>query len=765
MQITLNIDTRGYTKKPKGKKEIAGISDRVRCGAAQKTIEPAQLLEYITAGYTFTPAIIGGNLDEWKPYREVLDEKTGKKSHKRKALQNPKTGAPFCTSDFWQGQQLITADIDNEKTDKSPVDLQLTPAAALEVCKAAGLDPFCIYKTFSNTEEHQRYRIVLLLAEMITDFDAASDYIGRFTALFNDAIAEQYHAAGKAPELCADTSIEPVKLIFGGQKDAIIYASDSITPLHKLEALPKTATNAPVSPSKEKAANISQKYTERAGGQTERDLILSALDAIPPESLTDDEWIKIAAALKHEGIDYADFDAWSARDTSTNDKGRARYNEQNNFDRWNSLNDKAKPATAGSIFWYAQRNNWKFPEKTEEHFTAEKWGQIMQEFDDYFNEADNAGMDPGQDAAYNPENMTEPPQSSMQEGGSLEKSPRPLISAAEYYAANQYNADIAELKKYAGRKMGLHEGIDKYLTLYPGLAILGGQASLGKTTFCVNVAMQLLERGEHVLYFALEQTAQEIYTKAAARHLYLNKYAGIDNLQIKNGSALDDADICEELASLADKLENFYIIDCDFESTAADLIAIAQQYMQEHDVKPVVIIDYLQIIAPPADYKGSKQDYIDENLKALKKWQKNAGLFVLLISSFNRANNYKPVSYESFLYTSAIEYTCDYVCGLQLQILDPDNKEFYIREGSQGGQYDKRDFEQRKAVQAAQEENPKKVQFVSLKNRNGKQFFKANFDYYPAHDYFVADNTAPNHSGASVGNPVFDAIKKAGNSK
>lgn len=753
MQITFNIDKRGYTKKP-DRKTAGLISYNVRQQSGQKTMEPGKLLEFITAGYTFTPAAIGGNIEEWNPKNEqgIREKKI-----------NPATGAEYSTTDFWQSQQIIVADIDNERKDKTTIDIQLTPAAALDACKAAGLDPFCIYKTFSNTEEHHKFRVMLLLAEQITEFEKAADYIGRFAALFNDAIAEQYKAAGKEPENCADTSIEPVKLIFGGRKDAIIYTSESITALDKLEALPKPLTIAPVSPRKEKTANNPHKYTSTLEGQTDSELILSALDAIPPESLDYKEWLTIAAAANYAGIDYADFDAWSSRDTSTNENGKPRYNEQANYKTWNSFtNNKAKPATAGSIFFHAQRNGWNFPTIDKEHFTAEKWEQIEKEMDDYFAAAEPAAPDPVPQEAYNPENMTEPAQQNMQEGAEQKAPPALFISAADYYTNKQYNADIAELKKYAGRKMGLHDDIDRYLTLYPGLAILGGQASLGKTTFCVNVAMQLLERGEHVLYFALEQTAQEIYTKIAARHLYLNNYAGIDNLQIKNGTALDDDAINDELSKLAGNLENFYIIDCDFESTAADIIAIAQQYTKEHDVKPIVIIDYLQIIAPPADFKGSKQDYIDENLKALKKWQKNEGLYVLLISSFNRANNYKPVSYESFLHTSAIEYTCDYVFGLQLQLLDPENKDFYIREGIQGGQYDKKDFEMRKAVHEAQDATPKKVQFVSLKNRNGKQFFKANFDYYPAHDYFRPDYTAQNYSRASsAGDPVIEAIKRA----
>lgn len=765
MQITFNLDKRGYTSKPQGA-EIGAINNRVRNAGGRITTTPEELINKITAGYTFTPAEIGGSLEEIQ-----ADKRAGKMLH------------------YWKSQQIIVADIDNEKPDKTAINHQLTPARALDACKAAGIDPYCIYKTFSYSEQKQKFRVLIILDKPLTDAEQAADYIGRFCNLFNAAIESDYKQARQAPETCADSTIEPVKLIFGGRRDSIIYKSESITQIDKLAALPKSATNAPISASNQKRDNLTPK-TRRAdtGAQGREEEIIEALYTINPAQLDYKEWLKIGAALKYEGIDYAIFDNWNAQDTSTNDKGQPRYNEEANYKAWLSFNDSGRnPAKGETIFYIAyNRFNWH-PSKYDKSglSDAELQAALDNALEDIpapepiqagdfpadFFGADNMTAQATEiEEAYNPEQMQEPEQ--IQGKGAADPTPaqepaqtfESIFTNAAQYLAGVYDLDIEELKQYAGRKMGLHPDIDKYLTLYPGLAILGGQASLGKTTFAVNAASKLLERGEHVLFFSLEQTTAEIMTKFAARYIYeQDNYTQTDNIRLKNG--LRDSETCEYLGQLTEKLANLYIIESNFEVTAQGITGAIDTYIKARGVLPVVIIDYLQIIAPPADYRGSsKTDYIDENLKSLKKWQKEHGIFILLLSSFNRANNYEPVSYDSFLYTSAIEYTCDYVFGLQLQILDPDNEDFYIKKGAKGGEQEQKSFEKKRLVQEAQAQiNPKKVQFVSLKNRNGKQLFKANFAYYPAHDFFAPDySQAWNTQAQGVGDPIFQAIRNAG---
>ena len=325
-------------------------------------------------------------------------------------------------------------------------------------------------------------------------------------------------------------------------------------------------------------------------------------------------------------------------------------------------------------------------------------------------------------------------------------------SAAAYLSGGIFEQDIDYFRQYKGRKTGIHPGIDKHLTLYPGLAALGGASSLGKTTFAVNLIDKLLARGETVLYFSLEQLPIEIITKSLARIIReRDPFTKLTNTDIKNGGTSEQLEAIKR--EYIQQARNYFIFTGDFRMTAADITNRVEQFRRDHggdSCKPIVVIDYLQLIAPPDGFKGGIREYTDENIKTLKDMQKRNGLFVLMISNFNRSSNYEPVSYESFKETSMIEYTCDYIFGLQLALLDAENDDFYTTTGSKGGRSDRPIDQKRKLVNEAQSAIPKKVEFVSLKNRNGKQFFKAYFDYYPANDLFTPaddDGFAKNYAG------------------
>ena len=309
-------------------------------------------------------------------------------------------------------------------------------------------------------------------------------------------------------------------------------------------------------------------------------------------------------------------------------------------------------------------------------------------------------------------------------------------TASDYLSGGVFESDIAYFKEYKDRKTGFTE-LDKYLTLYPGLAALGGASSLGKTTFAVNLADRLLKRGETVLYFSLEQLPIEIITKSLARMLIeKDPLTPLTNTDIKNGATCDALEaVKKEYAELS---QNYHIITGNFHTTAQDIKDHVEDFIKQHDgIKPIVIIDYLQLIAPPEGFRGGVREYTDENIKALKDMQKENGLFVIMISNFNRSSNNEPVSYESFKETSMIEYTCDYIWGLQLAILDAENTDFYVTTGSRGGEKESTIDKRRKMVNDAQQKNPKEVELVSLKNRNGRQFFKVFFNYSPQYDLYT----------------------------
>lgn len=333
-----------------------------------------------------------------------------------------------------------------------------------------------------------------------------------------------------------------------------------------------------------------------------------------------------------------------------------------------------------------------------------------------------------------------------------------IEKASAYLSNGTFENDIAYFRQYKERKTGMHDDIDKYLTLYPGLAVLGGASSLGKTTFAVNLIDHLLDKGETVLYFSLEQLPIEIITKSLTRRMYENDPSTpFTNIDIKNGVTSDNLEeIKKEYVQYA---EHYQIITGSFRTTAIDIVEYVEKYRKENggeSCKPIVIIDYLQLIAPPSGFKGGIREYTDENIKTLKDMQKRNGLFVMMISNFNRSSNYEPVSYESFKETSMIEYTCDYVWGLQLALLDAENDDFYTVTGKMGGRSDRPIDQKRKLINEAQGAIPKRVEFVSLKNRNGKQFFKAFFTYDPRYDIYQPEYKDKSGFTRYYGNTPFD---------
>ena len=300
------------------------------------------------------------------------------------------------------------------------------------------------------------------------------------------------------------------------------------------------------------------------------------------------------------------------------------------------------------------------------------------------------------------------------------------------YMERRFDSDIKYFAKYKDRKTGF-SNLDEYLTLYPGLMVIGGAASVGKTTFVVNVCDNLARKGEHVVYFSLEQDSMEIVTKLIARRVFeADPETSIDNIQVKNGSR--EPAVMEARSRVQKELKTFRVFAGNFCITVNDIMNQVNAYMDECKARPIVVVDYLQLIAPTQEMisrHAQTKEIIDENIKALKKWQKENELLLILISSFNRSNYNEPVSYAAFKESGAIEYTADYLLGLQLSVLE--NPDYYIAKGTNRKTTDKERYDM---ITKAQKENPKQVEVKFLKNRNGKQSFETFFYYHNRNDVF-----------------------------
>jgi replicative DNA helicase len=129
--------------------------------------------------------------------------------------------------------------------------------------------------------------------------------------------------------------------------------------------------------------------------------------------------------------------------------------------------------------------------------------------------------------------------------------------------------------------------------------------------------------------------------------------------------------------------------------------------------RPVIVIDYLQILAPYSERMTDKQN-TDKAVMELKRVSRDYKIPVIAISSFNRQSYKEAVTMEAFKESGAVEYSSDILIGLQL---------------AGAG---KREFD----ANAEKKKNPREVELVILKNRNGATGAKIQYEYYPLFNYF-----------------------------
>jgi hypothetical protein len=80
--------------------------------------------------------------------------------------------------------------------------------------------------------------------------------------------------------------------------------------------------------------------------------LLPLLDYIDPATLDYTEWVQVGMALKHEGYDETDWDAWSRRDG-------ARYHDGECEKKWQTFDDEGSIVTGATITQMAKNNGWQ----------------------------------------------------------------------------------------------------------------------------------------------------------------------------------------------------------------------------------------------------------------------------------------------------------------------------------------------------------------------------------------------------------------------
>ena len=275
---------------------------------------------------------------------------------------------------------------------------------------------------------------------------------------------------------------------------------------------------------------------------------------------------------------------------------------------------------------------------------------------------------------------------------------------------------------------------------YPGLYFIGAISSLGKTTITMQIADQVAQAGHDVLVFSLEMSGIELIAKSLSRLTFTN------DITLEKRNAKTTRRIMNvkehlnfnphELRLLNMAIEEYsqygeriFIREGVGDLKITDIKEAIEKHKQYTGKVPLVIIDYLQIIAP-YDMRASDKQNTDKAVTELKRISRDLGASIIGISSFNRDNYSQAVNMAAFKESGAIEYSSDVLIGLQLK-----------GAGQKG-------FD----VDAAKRKPAREVELKILKNRNGRTGDTIEYEYYPRFNHFKEISLSRNEVKATPKN-------------
>lgn len=295
----------------------------------------------------------------------------------------------------------------------------------------------------------------------------------------------------------------------------------------------------------------------------------------------------------------------------------------------------------------------------------------------------------------------------------------------EYVANSEYLERIrtgySDLDKY-------HEG-----GLTEGLYLIAAISSLGKTTFALQMCDWIARHGTDVLIFSLEMAKVQLQSKTVSRLASQNPAAG-KIFTDKFGNPVFTAPGVREKARwkyyspeqvnvihqaeeeyFSQIAPHLYIHEGLMTTTIDDIKATVDLHIAATGHRPVVLVDYLQIISPTEEQvRMTDKQRVDQQVKALKIMSREKNIPVITVCSVNRMNYSTPISMEAIKESGGAEYSADVIWGLQLKGVG------------------EKDFD----VNHAKEQNPRIIEVKVLKNRDGRTGKTFTFMYYSASNLF-----------------------------
>lgn len=275
--------------------------------------------------------------------------------------------------------------------------------------------------------------------------------------------------------------------------------------------------------------------------------------------------------------------------------------------------------------------------------------------------------------------------------------------------------------------------IDAFLNggLTPGLILLGGLSSLGKTTLALQIAEHIATntypqdtqgviRGRDVLYFALEQSETALISKLLSRRTYIaserkkkGEKLAKTNIQLLRRDSWTDwpQDDWDNLWECYKEFQrdvkgNLRFVESAGDLTAMDIVKITKRHIAITGRIPVIFVDYLQILKP-IDERATDKQAVDRTLTTLYRLARDYETVIFGISSFNRENYWQEVNLTSFKDTGNLEYSAEMMFAISPA-------------GMKNASTEEERKENKELVEKTKESKERRLQFHVLKTRSGK---------------------------------------------
>jgi len=169
------------------------------------------------------------------------------------------------------------------------------------------------------------------------------------------------------------------------------------------------------------------------------------------------------------------------------------------------------------------------------------------------------------------------------------------------------------------------------------LVVVAGRPSMGKTSFAMNIAENVLldeESKGAVLIFSLEMPGESLTTRM------LSGMSKLDQQNVRSGMLKDQE--LRELLSEGEKLKNMPLwIDDSSILSPMELRAKARRLKRQEGELSLIVVDYLQLMQLPLSVEN-RVNQISEISRSLKSLAKELDVPVIALSQLNRAVEQRP---------------------------------------------------------------------------------------------------------------------------